>query len=104
MLFTQSLFALAALTSTALAQVAGFDAITNPSAADQNLAAGSSFEITWQATTFTTDADTVSIYLMAGAAPNLLQPGASPIACRYIRHEIWNINSFSSSKHQKLCG
>lgn len=84
MLFTQSLFALAALTSTVYAQVAGFDAITNPSAADQQIAAGSSFEITWLATTFTDDKDTVSIILMAGADPTTLQPGTTPIACRYI--------------------
>jgi hypothetical protein len=92
MRFTQSVFALAALTSTTFAQIAGFDAITNPSAADQNLTPGSSFDITWQANTFTADTDTVSIILMAGEAPNSLQPGTTPIACMYIGLYFQNID------------
>jgi hypothetical protein len=84
MRFTQSVVALAALTSTAVAQIAGFDSIINPSAADQQLTPGSSFDITWQATTFTTDKDTVSILVLAGEDMGTLQPPGTTIACMCI--------------------
>ncbi|TVY49104.1 hypothetical protein LOCC1_G001169 [Lachnellula occidentalis] len=79
MLFTQSLFALAAFTSAVLASdpTASFDPITSPSTKDQQVPAGSAFTITWQASTYTADSDTVSIVLMAGNDPATLVPGAT---------------------------
>ncbi|TVY28040.1 hypothetical protein LHYA1_G002639 [Lachnellula hyalina] len=77
MRFTQTIFALAAFTSAVLATdpTPGFDAISSPSTKDQNLVAGSDFTITWTASSYTSDSDTVSIVILAGNDPATLQPG-----------------------------
>ncbi|TVY35974.1 hypothetical protein LSUB1_G005600 [Lachnellula subtilissima] len=77
MRFTQTIFALAAFTSSVLATdpTPGFDAISSPSTKDQNLVSGSDFTITWAASSYTSDSDTVSIVILAGNDPATLQPG-----------------------------
>lgn len=79
MRFTQTVFALVALTSSVFADVTdptpGFDAITNPSVSGQSLDFNSTFEINWSAATYTADTDTVSIILLAGDDPATLFPG-----------------------------
>ncbi|TVY80887.1 hypothetical protein LSUE1_G007676 [Lachnellula suecica] len=81
MRFSQTLVALTAFTSSAFAQTyeatPGFDAISNPSAADQTLTPGSSFEITWEPATFKDSQ--VAIILLAGETPASLQPAVDPI-------------------------
>jgi 2-methylisocitrate lyase-like PEP mutase family enzyme len=75
MLFTAA--TVLAFASAALAQVAGFDAITSPPSG-ASIAAGSTFEIDWEPTTFLTE--TVSIVLIGGQTQGTQNP-LSTIAC-----------------------
>ena len=70
--------AVLALVSSVLAQTAGFDAITSPTQ-DQNIPAGSSFDIIWQPGTVT---GTITITVLQGATTSTLQAGAV-IASQY---------------------
>jgi hypothetical protein len=63
--------AILALVSSVVAQTAGFDAITSPTQ-DQNIAAGSSFDIVWQPGTET---GKITITLLQGADPSHLAAG-----------------------------
>lgn len=72
MQFTISAATLLALVSAAMAQTAGFDAITKP-AKDEAVAACASYPITWE---YTSDySGTVSIQLLEGATSTTLQLG-----------------------------
>ena len=81
---------LLAWVSAALAQTAGFDAITVP-AKDESIPAGSTYTVKWD---YSADyAGTVSIQLLQGADPTTLQLGpviasmstaiASNISCKF---------------------
>jgi hypothetical protein len=63
--------AILALVSSVAAQTSGFDAITSPTQ-DQNIPAGSSFDIVWQSGTVTGD---ITITLLQGATPSTLELG-----------------------------
>ena len=68
--------AILALVSSVVAQTAGFDAMTSPTQ-DQQIPAGSSFDILWQPGTVT---DAITITLLQGATAGTLQPG--PVIAR----------------------
>lgn len=77
MKFTISAAAFLALVGSALAQTTGFDAILTP-AKDQELTAGQTYPITWDAT-HKYNGQTVTIRLMQGADMNSLQLGADVV-------------------------
>jgi hypothetical protein len=83
----QIAFSAAALLALACSVLAadpteGFDPISAP-AKDQELVAGETATITWQAAPTKYDEETISIYLMAGKSPSTLQVESEPIACKY---------------------
>lgn len=78
MQITLSVASFLALVSAAMAQTAGFDAITTP-AKSEVVPAGSSYVINWDYVS--TYAGTISIQLLEGADPTTLQLGPV-IACK----------------------
>jgi len=74
-----ALAALLALAGAALAQVAGFDAITSPPEGS-TLKAGETFTIVWEAAPVALDDEPVDIILLAGDSPGTLNAVAPPIA------------------------
>jgi hypothetical protein len=71
--------ALLGLAGAALAQVAGFDAITSPPQGS-TLKAGETFKIVWEAAPAALDTSLVDIVLLAGGSPSTLSPVDPPIA------------------------
>lgn len=67
------------LAAAALAQTAGFDAITSP-AEGSTLQAGETFQIVWEAAPAELDNELIDIVLLAGATPSTLSVVEPPIA------------------------
>jgi hypothetical protein len=62
--------AVLAFAASAVAQTAGFDAMSTP-AQDENVSAGSTYNIVWGASSYTDQ--TVTLSLLGGATPSTLQ-------------------------------
>lgn len=81
MQFTISAAALMAFASGAIAQLAGFDTMYKPESG-QVIPAGQSYTIEWEAGPSEYDDETISIVLLAGEAPEKLEPTSEKVASK----------------------